>query len=211
MTNVSKDHQIIAGFIKPEASVLDLGCGDGDLLAFLTENKQVRGRGVEISEQAIYRCVARGLSVSHQDIDNGLTEYGTDSFDYVILNQCLQQVKNPQEVIAEALRVGKLAIVGVPNFAYISARWRLGVVGKVPITKALPYQWFNTPNLHFLSLSDFISFCRDNDYKIEKAIYLNNTARVRLLPNILAQTGIFLITNTKRGNSNDRRNHSLES
>jgi methionine biosynthesis protein MetW len=200
MTTVRKDHRIIAGLIKPGSSVLDLGCGDGDLLAYLNEQKQVRARGVEISEQAIYRCVARGLSVSHQDIDNGLTEYGNDSFDYVILNQCLQQVKNPQEVIAEALRVGKLAIVGVPNFAYISARWRLGVIGKVPVTKALPYQWYDTPNLHFLSLSDFSAFCHKNDYKVEQEYFLNGNARVRLLPNILAQTGIYLITNTNRGN-----------
>ncbi|MGI2335033.1 MAG: methionine biosynthesis protein MetW [Dehalogenimonas sp.] len=202
MASIRKDHQVIAELIKPGASVLDLGCGDGDLLAFLNEQKRVNARGVEISEQAIYRCVARGLSVSHQDIDNGLTEYGNDSFDYVILNQCLQQVKNPQEVIAEALRVGKQAIVGVPNFAYISARWRLGVIGKVPITKALPYQWYDTPNLHFLSLADFISFCRENRYKIEKAAYLSDTAKIRCLPNIMAQTGIFLITNIKRGDSN---------
>lgn len=202
MASIRKDHQVIAELIKPAASVLDLGCGDGELLAFLNEQKRVSGRGVEISEQAIYRCVARGLSVSHQDIDNGLTEYGNDSFDYVILNQCLQQVKNPKEVIAEALRVGKQAIVGVPNFAYISARWRLGVIGKVPITKALPYQWYDTPNLHFLSLADFISFCRENGYKIEKAFYLNDTAKIRFLPNIMAQTGIFLITNIKRGDSN---------
>ncbi|ADJ25702.1 methionine biosynthesis protein MetW [Dehalogenimonas lykanthroporepellens BL-DC-9] len=198
MDKVRKDHEVIAGIIKPGASVLDLGCGDGDLLVYLSENRNTRGRGIEISEQAIYRCVARGLSVSHQDIDNGLAEYGTDSFDYVILNQCLQQVKAPKEVIAEAVRVGKHAVVGVPNFAYITARWRLGVIGKAPITKALPYEWYDTPNLHFLSLSDFRDFCRVNGYRVEEAVYLRDSNRVRILPNILAQTGIYLISNIDR-------------
>jgi methionine biosynthesis protein MetW len=198
MDKVRKDHEVIAGIIKPGANVLDLGCGDGDLLVYLSENRNIRGRGIEISDQAIYRCVARGLSVSHQDIDNGLAEYGTDSFDYVILNQCLQQVKAPKEVIAEAVRVGKHAVVGVPNFAYITARWRLGVIGKAPITRALPYQWYDTPNLHFLSLSDFRDFCRVNGYRVEEAVYLRDSNRVRILPNILAQTGIYLISSIDR-------------
>ena len=203
MNNVRVDHEVIAGIIEPDSSVLDLGCGDGDLLEFLSEKRGIKGRGIEISEQAIYRCVARGLSVSHQDIDNGLAEYGTDSFDYVILNQCLQQVKEPKAVIAEALRVGKKAVIGVPNFAYITARWRLGVIGKAPITKSLPYDWYDTPNLHFLSLSDFRDFCRANGYRVDQAVYLRDTARIRLLPNILAQTGIFLISNNTMEANND--------
>ncbi len=197
MITVKKDHAVITGLIRPGASVLDLGCGDGDLMVYLNEQKSVSARGVEISEQAIYHCVARGLSVSHQDIDKGLSEYGNNSFDYVILNQCLQQVKDPQAVIAEAVRVGKQAIIGVPNFAYITARWRLGVIGRAPITQALPYQWYDTPNLHFLSLSDFTAYCRGNGFSIEKVIYLNGSSVVRLLSNILAQTGMFLISKTK--------------
>lgn len=197
MKNVRKDHQVIAGLVSDGASVLDLGCGDGDLMAYLSQARSAGARGVEISEQAIYRCVARGLSVSNQDIDNGLSEYGDNSFDYVILNQCLQQVKNPQEVLAEAVRVGKKAIVGVPNFAYISARWRLGVIGRAPMTKALPYQWYNTPNLHFLSLSDFTDYCRRGGLRIETVVYLNGNSLVRLLPNVLAQVGIFLISRGK--------------
>lgn len=191
---VRKDHELIAGLIKPEATVLDLGCGDGVLMAFLQEHKAARVRGIEISEQAIYSCVAQGLSVSHQDIDNGLTEYGDQSFDYVILNQCLQQVKDPQRVIAEAVRVGKKAIIGISNFAHISARWQLGVFGRVPITPALPYQWYNTPNLHFLSLADFMVYCQRNGLVVERKLYLNGTSKVRLFPNVFAQTGIFLIS-----------------
>ena len=194
MNAARKDHEIIAGLVNPGSSVLDLGCGEGELMACLAEQRSVKARGVEISEQAIYRCVGRGLSVSHQDIDNGLSEYGDKSFDYVILNQCLQQVKTPQAVLAEAVRVGKKAIVGVPNFAHLSARWQLGVVGRAPVTPALPFQWYDSPNLHFLSLSDFVNYCRRSDIDIEKAIYLNGKARVRFLPNILAQTGIFVIS-----------------
>jgi methionine biosynthesis protein MetW len=194
MNTIRKDHEVIVGLVSPGSSVLDLGCGEGELMACLAERRSVKARGVEISEQAIYRCVGRGLSVSHQDIDNGLAEYGGKSFDYVILNQCLQQVKAPQTVLAEAVRVGKKAIVGVANFAHVSARWQLGVVGRAPVTPALPFQWYDSPNLHFLSLSDFITYCRGNGLKIETAIFLNGASRVRFLPNILAQTGIFVIS-----------------
>ena len=194
MNAVRKDHEVIAGLISPGSSVLDLGCGEGELMACLAERRQVKARGVEISEQAIYRCVGRGLSVSHQDIDNGLAEYGDNSFDYVILNQCLQQVKAPQTVLAEAVRVGKKAIIGVSNFAHISARWQLGVTGRAPVTPALPFQWYDSPNLHFLSLSDFAGYCRRNSIDIEKAVFLNGRSRVRFLPNLLSQTGIYVIS-----------------
>ncbi|XUW99705.1 MAG: methionine biosynthesis protein MetW [Dehalogenimonas sp.] len=201
MNAIRKDHEVIAGLVSPGSSVLDLGCGEGELMAYLAEKRSVRARGVEIAEQAIYRCVGRGLSVSHQDIDNGLSEYGDRSFDYVILNQCLQQVKSPQTVVAEAVRVGRKAIVGVSNFAHISARWQLGVAGRAPVTPALPFQWFDSPNLHFLSLSDFHDYCRRNGIIIEKAVYLNEGSRVRVLPNVLAQTGIFVISKTEKQDS----------
>ena len=188
------DYRIIAALVPAGASILDLGCGDGELMFYLAESKRVRGRGIEIDEQAIYRCVGRGLSVAHQDLDDGLTEYGDRSFDVVILNQCLQQVQKPQTVIAEAVRVGKQAIIGFPNFAHFSARWQLGVRGRVPVTPALPYQWFDTPNRHFLSLRDFISYCAQASLIIERALYLSNDKKVRLWPGMLAQSGIFLIS-----------------
>ncbi len=194
MNAMRKDYEVIAGLVSPGSSVLDLGCGEGDLMACLAEQRSVKVRGVEISEQAIYRCVGRGQSVSHQDIDNGLSEYGDKAFDYVILNQCLQQVKAPQTALAEAVRVGQKAIVGISNFAHISARWQLGLAGRAPVTPALPFQWYDSPNLHFLSLSDFVRYCRNSDIAIEKAIFLNGRSRVRVLPNLLAQTGIFVIS-----------------
>jgi methionine biosynthesis protein MetW len=199
MDKMRKDIEVITDLIKPGSTVLDLGCGEGELMACLVEKRSARARGVEISEQAIYRCVGRGLSVSHQDIDNGLAEYGDKSFDYVILNQCLQQVKSPQTILAEAVRVGKKAIIGIANFAHISARWQLGVAGRAPVTPALPFQWYDSPNLHFLSVSDFRNYCRANAIRIERAVYLNVGSMVRLLPNVLAQTGIFLISNPHTG------------
>jgi methionine biosynthesis protein MetW len=197
MSAVRKEHEVIAGLITPGSSVLDLGCGEGELMAYLVERLQVKVRGVEIAEPAIYSCVGRGLSVSHQDIDNGLAEYGNRSFDFVILNQCLQQVKSPQTVLAEAVRVGTKAIVGVSNFAHISARWQLSVEGRAPVTPALPFQWYDSPNLHFLSLSDFRNYCREHNILVEKVLCLNRESKVRLLPNMFAQTGIFLISKSK--------------
>jgi methionine biosynthesis protein MetW len=154
------EHQVIMDWVEQGASVLDLGCGDGELLARLIEEKQVRAQGIEISEQAIHRCVAQGLSVFQEDIDTGLSEYADKSFDYVILNQTFQQVKKPDFVLKEALRVGKKTIVGFPNFVHYTARFQLFFRGKVPVTPSLPYEWYDTPNLHFLSIADFKEYCK---------------------------------------------------
>jgi len=186
---------IIFELIHEGASVLDLGCGDGDLLALLQEKKHlVRAQGIEIDEKAIYRCVAKGISVVHGDIDSGLPEYGTGSFNYVILNQTFQQVKKPDTVIQEALRVGEKVIVSFPNFAHYSARYQLAIKGRAPITRSLPYEWYNTPNVHFLSIADFVTYCRKKEIGIEQAFYLGNRGRIRLLPNLRALLGIFLIS-----------------
>lgn len=187
------DHGIISGLIEPGSSALDLGCGNGDLLELLTKEKNIRGQGIEIDEQAIYQCVAKGLSVFHGDIDSGLSEYADKSFDYVILNQSLQQVRHVESVLKDALRVGKRVIVGLPNFAFCKARFQLFFGGRVPVTPSLPYNWYDTPNLHFLSLSDFIVYCRDKNIRIEKAIYTQDGKYVRLLPNLFAELGIFVI------------------
>lgn len=188
------EHKIIAGLIKTGSSVLDLGCGDGKLLALLKKEKYVnKAQGIEINEKAIYQCVARGLSVFHGDIDSGLAEYEDNSFDYIILNQSFQQVKKPDIVLEEALRVGKEAIVGFPNFAYFKARYYLAVKGRAPITRSLPYQWYDTPNIHFLSIADFTNYCRKRNIRIKKAFYLRNNTQIRFFPNLLALLGIFLI------------------
>lgn len=192
------EYSIISRWIKPGATVLDLGCGDGELLAQLVrEKKLTRAQGIEIDEQAIYKCVARGVSVFHGDIDSGLAEYEDNFFDTVILNQTFQQVKNPDMVLGEALRVGREVIVSFPNFASISARYQLAVLGRAPITRSLPFEWYNTPNIHFLSIADFISYCLRRQIKIKESFYLGKTRPVRLFPNLLAQVGIFLITRSR--------------
>jgi methionine biosynthesis protein MetW len=189
------EYDVIAGLIKTEASVLDLGCGNGGLLARLKREKNLaRAQGIEIDEQAIYKCVAKGLSVFHGDIDSGLAEYDDKSFDNVILNQTFQQVKKPDVVLEEALRVGREVIVGFPNFAYFTARYHLALRGRAPITRSLPYEWYDTPNIHFLSIADFIDYCHDRQIRILQSCYLGKNEQVRIFPNLRALVGIFLIT-----------------
>ena len=171
--------------------MLDLGCGTGELLALLVQNKQVRAQGIEIDEQAIYACVARGLSVFHGDIDTGLADYADRSFDYVLLNQSLQQVKKIETVLIDALRVGRKVIIGFPNFAHVTARFQIFFRGRAPVTPALPYEWYDTPNLHFLSISDFTQYCTKHRIAIEQSIFLGTRKKIRVLPNLFARTGIF--------------------
>ncbi|OGX33431.1 MAG: methionine biosynthesis protein MetW [Omnitrophica WOR_2 bacterium RIFCSPHIGHO2_01_FULL_48_9] len=187
------DHQIILDLIEPNAKVLDLGCGDGTLLSLLSKEKQVRSTGIEINEQAIYQSMAKGLTISHGDIDTGLTDYASKRFDYVILNESLQQVLHPQTVIFEALRVGKKVIVGIPNFCHIRARFQIFFRGKVPVTKQLPYEWYDTPNLRFLSLKDFRKFCKKNSIKILKEIGIDNKGIVPFRPNLFANAGLYVL------------------
>lgn len=193
------EHKIILGIIRPRSSVLDLGCGSGELMSALARKNKSKVQGIEIDEQAIYKCVARGLSVLHGDIDSGLIDYGDKSFDYVILNQSFQQVKQPDVVLKEALRVGKEVIVSFPNFAHFSARLQIAFRGKTPITPSLPYEWYNTPNLHFLSISDFFDYCHKRGIKIIEAVYAGKNIRVKLFPNLFASIGIFLIANSDTG------------
>jgi len=195
MINLNVERKALAGWIAEGASVLDLGCGDGELLAHLISAKHVRAQGIELSEQAISHCVAQGLSVFQQDIDTGLSEYSDNAFDYVILNQTLQQVKKPAFALQEALRVGKRVIVGIPNFAYYKARASI-FRGRVPVTASLPYQWHDTPNLHFLSLLDFKDYCKNNDIAIETTFYKTDNREVKLLPNLFAEYGYFLLSIT---------------
>lgn len=190
---IKLEHETIIDLITPNSRVLDLGCGDGDLLASLQDLKNCQGTGIEINEQAIYQCVAKGVSVSHGDIDSGLNDYSDKRFDYVILNNSLQQVLNPQNVILESFRVGKKVIVGIPNFCHLRARFQLFFQGRVPVTKDLPYQWYDTPNLRFLSLKDFRNFCIKNNIIIRKEIGLNEKGVVGFRPNCFANHGIYLL------------------
>jgi methionine biosynthesis protein MetW len=174
--------------------VLDLGCGDGELLALLVREKKVRAQGIELSDQAIQKCVAFGLNVFQEDIDTGLSEFGDKSFDYVILNQTFQQVKKPEFVLKEALRVGTKTIVGFPNFVNASARFQIFFKGRVPVTKSLPYEWYDTPNLHFLGITDFKEYCKKRGVRIEDSAFTRKNKKVKLFPNFLAEIGLFLLT-----------------
>ncbi|MFC1479872.1 methionine biosynthesis protein MetW [Candidatus Omnitrophota bacterium] len=193
---LSLDHKVIGDMVEPESTVLDMGCGDGDLLEYLVLRKQVRGNGVEISEEAIYRCVEKGLSVSHGDIDSGLREYPDKLFDYVIFNQTMQQVHKPKEAIKEALRIGKKCIIGFPNFCHIKARIQLFFSGHVPVTPSLPYSWYDTPNLHFLSIKDFRRFCAEQGIIVEKSVFLSEKRIIRFFPNVFALNAIFQISSS---------------
>jgi methionine biosynthesis protein MetW len=193
------DHKIIASLVEPESKVLDLGCGEGVLLDYLVKARGIDGYGIEISEGAIYKCVARGLSVSQEDIDSGLKHYPDRFFDYVIFNQTMQQVHKPRHAILRALRIGRKVIVGFPNFCHFRARVQISLLGRVPITASLPFTWYDTPNLHFLSLRDFIRFCRAEGIKIERRIYLARRSTAKLLPNLLAYNGIFVLSCPVRG------------
>lgn len=187
------DHQIILEMINEGAKVLDLGCGDGSLLALLKTEKQCHVSGIEINEQAIYESMAKGVSVSHGDIDTGLEDYSSKRFDFVILNESLQEVLYPKKVILEALRVGKNVIVGIPNFCHSRSRLQIFFGGRVPLTKGLPYEWYDTPNLRFLSLKDFRIFCKDHTITILKENAINGTKRVKAMRNLFATQGLYLL------------------
>lgn len=195
----SLEHRAILKWVRRSSSVLDLGCGDGELLDLLVQEKSVKAQGIEIDEQAIYQCVARGLSVFHEDIDHGLSDYSDQSFDYVVLNQSFQQVKNPDKVLKEALRVGRKVIVGFPNFAHYLARLRMFFKGKTPVTPSLPYAWHDTPNLHFLSILDFIEYCRMREIRIEDSVFIGRDRIIRIFPNLFSLVAVFLISLLQRG------------
>lgn len=191
------EYGVFGNWISDGASLLDLGCGDGELLAFLILARHIHAQGIELNEQAILRCVAKGLSVFQQDIDTGLSEYADKSFDYVVLNQTLQQVKKPDFALKEALRVGKKAIVGIPNFAHWRARARIFFKGRVPVTAALPFQWYDTPNLHFLSINDFRDYCVNKNIKIERSFFKTGNKQVKFLTNLFGEYGFFLLAENK--------------
>jgi methionine biosynthesis protein MetW len=187
------DHRIIFDIIEPGAKVLDLGCGSGDLMAMLEQRKNARVQGIEVDLPSIYECVKKGLSVFQGDIESSLEEYPDRTFDYVVLNQSMQEIINARFLMMEALRVGARVIVGFPNFAHIRSRAALFFKGRAPVTEALPYCWHNTPNVRFLSIRDFKDFCREKDFRIIAEHFLGAKRKVRFLPNLFARNAIFVI------------------
>ncbi|WP_367359000.1 methionine biosynthesis protein MetW [Syntrophus sp. (in: bacteria)] len=191
---VPPDYRIISELIDSGARILDSGCGSGDLMAFLVRSRHTRGQGIELNELAVRECVEKGLNVCHGDIESGLLEYPAGSFDYVILNQSLQEIRQADALPADALRVGRGGIAGFPNFAWIGSRGRLFFQGKSPITAALPYRWYDSPNVRFLSIDDFRDFCNQKGIEVLKARYLRGGKTVSCRPNLLAEAAVFLLT-----------------
>ncbi len=201
------DLQIIASWIHPGSKVIGLGCGEGDLLYYLKHYKNVRETGVEIVESRVAECINKGLTVIQGDANEEVIDYPDDSFDYVVLSQTLQQVYDPLSLIRSMLRIGKKVIVSFPNFGHWFVRLQLLFTGHAPITPQLPFQWYNTPNIRVLCISDFRAFARQMGFHILKEATINTdredkTGRyVALMPNIRATYGIYLISSkTKHAN-----------
>jgi methionine biosynthesis protein MetW len=167
------DLLLVAGMVETGSRVLDVGCGDGELLGFLTDTKGVDARGMEISQRGVNDCVARGLSVVQGDADVDLADYPDDGFDYVILSQTLQATRNPRLVLEQMMRIGKRAIVSFPNFGHWRIRWQLALRGRMPLTENLSYAWYETPNIHLCSIRDFVNLVEVIDARIVKAVAMD--------------------------------------
>ncbi|WP_048645092.1 methionine biosynthesis protein MetW [Nitratireductor soli] len=193
------DLAVIADLISPKARVLDVGCGDGALLDLLEHDKGVDGRGIEISQRGVNECVARGLSVIQGDADSDLIDYPDKGFDYVVLSQTLQATRNPKLVLDQMLRIGDRAIISFPNFGHWRVRLSLLLKGRMPVTKDLPYSWYDTPNIHFCTIRDFVHLCEEVGATMESARALDaNGQKIGLsMPwwfwNFFGQQGVFLL------------------
>jgi methionine biosynthesis protein MetW len=184
------DFAAIAEWVRPGSRVLDLGCGDGTLLGYLKSRLGVTGYGVEIVDDKVLSCVRNGVNVIQGDLERGLAEFGDRSFDYVILSQTLQAVKNSERIIRDMLRVGREGIVTFPNFGYWRNRLHV-VAGYMPVSDNLPYQWFDTPNVHLCTIADFERFCGERRIRIVERKVLTNGTTVKLLPNLLGALAIY--------------------
>jgi len=193
------DLSVIASWIEPGSRALDLGCGTGSLLAYLKDEKNVRGTGIEIDEDKVSRAIARGVSALHGDINEEAADYPDGMFDYVILSQTLQQVYEPAAIIDRMLRIGERGIVSFPNFGYYRIRAQLLFRGRAPVSRELPYDWYDTPNIRVISIQDFRMFCAKNGFRILKEAAVSSPHHheqgrtVTFLPNLLATYGIFLL------------------
>ena len=187
------DYTIIGEIVEPNTKVLDLGCGEGELLEWLAANKGVDARGVELSGAKVQKAIARGVSVFQCDIDEGLADYPDQAFDYVILSQTLQETRHPRTVLREMLRVGRRAIVAFPNFGHWSVRLSLLVSGRAPKTRLFPYEWYDSPNIHFLTVDDFEQLARQEGLAVERRFFLAGHRKVTVLANLRAEVAVYLV------------------
>ena len=195
------DLQIIGSWVQPGWKILDLGCGEGNLLSFLKQRKQISGTGIERDEAKVSSCIAKGLSVLQGDINDEVTDYADNTFDCVILSQTLQQVYDPSRLITEMLRIGRMGIVSFPNFSHWRIRLQLLTTGRAPVSRELPYQWYDTPNIRVITLKDFRHFAKEAGFDILKEVAISTYHHdshgriIRFLPDLLATYGIFLLGN----------------
>ncbi len=184
------DFEAIAAWVRPDSTVLDLGCGDGLLLKYLKHARNTRGYGIEIADENVIACVKNGVNVIQSNLEGGLAGFDAGSFDYVILSQTLQAVRHTEEIVLELLRGGREGIVSFPNFG----RWdqRLQVLrGRMPVSDALPYQWYNTPNVHLFTIRDFEAFCESHSIHVLEQAIMDGGRRIRLLPNLRGSLAVF--------------------
>jgi methionine biosynthesis protein MetW len=192
------DLQLIADMVAAKSRVLDVGCGDGALLDYLVHFKQVDGRGMEISQAGVNACVSQGLSVIQGNADFDLKDYPSDAFDYVILSQTLQATRKPHQVLRQLVRIGRRAIVSFPNFAHWRVRWQLVSTGRMPVTESMPLKWYDSPNIHFCTILDFIALCRELGITVERGLAISQTGKPRpirsnALANMFGEQGLFLM------------------
>ena len=197
---MKNEFKIIANLLPPQSRVLDVGCGDGTLIEALIKEKNIDARGIELEEDKVKECISKGLSVIEGDAETELSQFPDKAFDFVVLSQTLQAFYQPENVLEQLLRVGGRVIISIPNFGYWQIRASLLFFGKMPITKSLPYTWYNTPNLHMCSIKDFYQFCEKKKIKIDKVVGINGEKissiyRVNLeMKNLLSEVGIFVIS-----------------
>ena len=184
------DFSTIAGWVAANARVLDLGCGDGSLLAYLRESRGAAGYGIEIDDSGVLASIGNGVNVIQSDLESGLAGFDDQSFDSVILSQTLQAMRHIEELVAEMLRVGREAIVSFPNFGHWSHRVQV-LLGRMPVSRSLPFQWYNTPNVHLCTVADFDAYCEQRAFHVLGRVVLSDGERVSVLPNLLGSLAIY--------------------
>ena len=194
--NLSRhDLRAISNWIEPGSKVMDLGCGNGRLLQYLQNNKQVSGYGVELDAGSVTECINNGINVIQINLDKGLDHFDSGSFDYVVLSLTLQAMRDPKTLLQEMLRVGKQGIVTFPNFAYWRNRMQIAIGGNMPVSKELPHKWYDTPNIHLCTINDFEQLCKELSFTIESFIAVNRNGRnglgLKMFPNMFGEIALF--------------------